>query len=328
MRRMRMQDEQGGATVELALMSTLFVPMVIYAIYVGEAYVAGIKAQSAEIAAGWEVTAYLLHDYRNGNPASLYDNALSRSANRAQESHKDFDSFDDTGRTGYLGVFGFDRLEYVRCQRRDISNFGPDVHGTKYLKKDFGWIGCEAETTFENRRATTDAHREMWHGRPKIIQDSFKRMRMCGSGETLKGCQPADGQRGFVVMTDDWGLENPAKVEVGSSGPNQEYYKVGADMFGGLATTTAQAALVSTFGFLVGALDQGATDTFKMGYMETIRTKRRFPSHGGSQSLHLSIDHEQASPANNQDANLSDKTYDDRHQTNYMGMQDPDWNLQ
>ncbi|MBI5543553.1 MAG: hypothetical protein HY901_06665 [Deltaproteobacteria bacterium] len=322
-------EEQGGSIAEFALTTLLLVPMVIYTIYSGEAFVAAIKAQEAEIHAGWEITAYLTHSYNGGpSPTERLTSAATKSADRVKGELKDFDSFNNTGsRVGYLGVFGLNTLDDLKCEPRSVGvDFGPKVVAKDYLHAD-GWVGCKANVSYENKRAPTDAHLEFFNGTPKIISSSIAKLEMCGSGTKLRGCEPAD-TRGFVVFTDDWGLENPAAEKVGDyGGGNPEYWNVGADMYK-YGTDAPQAVLKAMFVLMVGTPDEkGETDKFKMGYMETVDTKRDFASHTGNASLHLSISHEEPSEANTNDEDLSTRSYaDQRTKDSYLAMPDPEWN--
>ena len=321
-------SEQGASTVELALATLLCVPMAIFAVYAGEAFVASIKAQEAEISAGWETTAYLTHKYADGKSAKQrLEDAATDAATRVFDSLKDFDSFEKGGRVGLNGVFGYDQFDELKCKPTSaIVGFAAGL-ASDYLHAD-GWVNCQARVTFENRRAPTDAHKEFFHGEPKIIADSIKKMQMCGSGSTLKGCEPAG--RGFTVFTDDWGLENPAPEEVGAyGGGNKHYWNVGNPMFSDTNTPEARAKLEEGLKIIaVGFGDQGETDKFKMGYMETVGKERTFSSHTGEAKLHLSPFHEKASKANEQCADLSEKMYEKRVKENYLAMPDRDWNGQ
>ncbi|HEY3448297.1 MAG TPA: hypothetical protein VGK67_18215 [Myxococcales bacterium] len=326
LKRLTESGERGGAAVEFALVTMLCVPMAMYSIYAGEAFVASIKAQEAEISAGWETTAFLLHDYEGGGSGPLAQVAED-AAKRVKADLQDFDSFAKGAQVGLHGVFGHDTFDELECETRGLKGFAAPLAGN-FLHAD-GWVGCKAKVTFENRRAPTDAHKEFFHGQPKIIADTIKELKMCGSGDTLKGCTP-DGTRGFVVFTDDWGLEDPAAEKVGDyGGGNKKYWTVGDTMYQATGTGGAQGMLTGGLKIIAtGFGDKGDTPKFKMGYLDTICTTRSFPSHGGSMTAHLSICHEVASTANGNTADLSQKTYSTRDQKNYMAMPDPNWNEQ
>jgi len=336
MRRLNRHSEQGGATVEFALITMLLVPMVLYAIYAGESIAGGIKAMEAEISAGWEITAYRTHAYDGGNARNLLDSAANDAATRTTNVLKDFDSFHDAGTNGYYGVFGHMTLDDVQCKVRDTNyagGMGPYVFGTDYLKRD-GWVACQSAVHFENLKAVKNAHNEFFQNRPKIIQDSFNKLVMGGLGKNFKGCDggdnstcPTDDKRGFVVLTDDYGLEDASEVTVGSSGPNSKYYKVGDSMWG-VAGVSAGAAgiLTGVMAFLIGSMDQGDTGTFHMGYLSKIADTRSFGNDGGGMDLHLTPQHEKASEATKQTSDLSKNAYDRRK--NYYLAVDETWNNQ
>ncbi|MGC4121585.1 MAG: hypothetical protein QM765_44810 [Myxococcales bacterium] len=323
--RLTESGERGGAAVEFALVTMLCVPMAMYSIYAGEAFVASIKAQEAEISAGWETTAFLLHDYEGGGSGKLADVAKA-AADRVSNDLRDFDSFAAGSRNGLNGTFGYDRFEGLTCEPSGLQGFAAPLAGN-FLHAD-GWVNCRAEVSFENRRATKNAHSEFFKG-PKIIADTVAHLNMCGSGDTLKGCTP-EGTRGFVVFTDDWGLEDPAAEKVGDyGGGNQKYWNVGNTMYQATGTGKAQGELTDGLKAIASGFgDQGDTPKFKMGYYDTVCTTRTFASHGGSMTAHLSICHEAASTANGNTEDLSKKTYGTRDQRNYMAMPKADWNGQ
>lgn len=328
--RLLRRSERGSSTVEFALLGLLLVPSVIYVVYGGEAVVAGINAQKAEISAGWSITAYLTHDFQSGaTGASLLSGPAGDSADEAQNRLKDFDSFKDVGIDGYTGVFGYNQLRNVQCVPRSGAGAGPDVEpgdglGKSRLHAD-GWVGCQAEVHFENKKAIHNAHAEFFQGKPKIIQDSFDRLKMCGLGNTFKGCA-ADGERGFVVFTDDWGLEDAKANAVGTQA-NTKYYNVGNEIWDG--SPGGVAGIVSgIFMKYIGMGEQGDTDTFKMGYLVAITTTRSFGNDGGGMTAHLSPHCEDATEATQGTSHLGEKGYGWRKRDHYLGLAAEGWNNQ
>lgn len=321
MLRLLRRGDEGGSVVEFAITSALLVPMVVYAIYAGEALVAATQAQEAEITAGWEMTSYLTHAYNGGSAADMLSKAADRAKKTIEKDLKDLDAFDTANsRTGYTGVWGQTKLGTLTCGAR---TGGPEFAGTdNYLHAD-GFAGCAINVTYENKKSPTQMHADFFKNPPKVIQDSFKKMTLCGNGENLSGCKPEPG-RGFVVMTDDWGLENSNQNEVGTQ-QNTEYYNPGSEVFESMVGTAAQVTLNATFLLMIGREDQGETNTFKMGYYKTIATKRSFSSEGGTMKVHLSTEHEKASDANNDTANLSKDMYNSARKKDYLA-KDPDWN--
>jgi len=330
----RRAEERGAAAVEFALLTLLLVPLVIYVIYSGEAVTASIKAAEAEMSAGWEITAFRTHDYQSpGNAKSLLEGAANDSAVRVDPAISDFNSFHDAGTSGHWGVFGHMTIEKLECKRRTSNHggdFGPSI-GSSRLHKD-GWVGCVTEVKFENRAAPTNAHLEFNQGKPKIIQSTFEKLTMGGLGPTFKGCDDAcqrDGKRGFLVLTDDYGLEDPKPTTVESYGSgNPKYYAVGNEMWSGTGGGMSAGIVSGVTMALIGLGDQGNTGKFKMGYLKYITTKRSFGNHGGGMELHLTPEHEEANQATKNTEKLSQKSYDKRYKDNYMAMKDKDWNGQ
>jgi len=333
-------DEQGGATVEFAILTMVLVPLAIYVIYSGEAITYGIKAAEAEISAGWEATAYRVHDYAgSGNRQGLLEQAANTSATRVQERIKGFDSYKGTG-SGWHGVFGGATMGAngpLGCAPRDQGDkFGPSEgptgFGVEHLKSD-GWIGCTTEVKFVNEHAVRNAHSEFFGTTVLIIGDSIKNLTMGGLGTNFRGCVdracPRDGKRGFLVLTDDYGLEDPQEVKVGSDGDNKKYYKVGNAMWNKQGQAGDVTAAPVTMALLQMG-DKGNTGTFKMGYRSDMGTRScsndSFCNDGGGMTLHLSPYNEASIDATKHTKNLSNKAYDKRDKDNYMSMQDSKWN--
>src|SRR4051812_40177141 len=118
---------RGASTVEFALSLLLLLPALFYAIWVGENFHVGLKAQEAEIAAMWDATAYRVHDYRNGTgAASRLDGIAAATQFEMTAALKDLDSTADGPATKrYVGGVG--RLEQVVCRplrRRELRSRG------------------------------------------------------------------------------------------------------------------------------------------------------------------------------------------------------------
>lgn len=327
--------EEGAGTTEFALLTMLLVPMVVYVIYAGEAITTSMKAAEAEISAGWDITAYRTHAYSGGSASSLLNAAASKTKGEVDDALADLDSYADTGRTGYRGVFGFTTVDGLECTARSSSNnggnYGP-VTGKSYLHSD-GWVACTTQTQFENKKAPKNAHREFYRSKPKILESAIEKLTIAGLGQSFKGCDnncTKDGKRGFLVLTDDYGLEDPNPTEVQQFGSgNRKYYNVGNKIWSNTGGGAGAAIVTGVTGFLIGLTDQGQTGRFKMGYMRTIDTKRNFGNHGGGMQLHLSPDHETENRATKQTRDLSTEAYNNkRYQDHYLGMRDKNWNGQ
>lgn len=75
------QKEEGGAIVESAILFSLLVPMLIFAIFFYELCLAKIKVTEASRFMVWEMTAFGLSDWRNGNHEQRFNTARSNILN-------------------------------------------------------------------------------------------------------------------------------------------------------------------------------------------------------------------------------------------------------
>jgi hypothetical protein len=330
--RIALRSETGAATAELALSTLVLVPIALYAMYVGEAFIAAIKAQEAEIAATWEVSAYRLHEYRSGGYRRLYTSAISAAERQLKTDLRDFDSYDDANGSGRVNAIAEYHLTSLECGTRRVSGGEPSPGsvfnlGGSYLHSD-GWVGCQAKVQFQNRFLPRDAFKEIMHG-PELLPASIARQDFCGSGNTPQGCR---GTRtpGMMVLTDDWGLEDAQANPLGTRN-NRKYYNVGESIYsmGGLAQAAGPLAILTGFTPLVYALDQAQTGTFKMAYRNRISDKQPISERwGGPSSAHVSPYHEESNEYTDQTAEVSRLIYGDRVSGHYMGKRDARWNGQ
>jgi hypothetical protein len=337
MRKVR-KAEEGAAAAELALATMLLVPMALYSMYVGEAFIAAIKAQEAEISAAWEITAYRLHNFGSGaNYRSLYSQAANGAARRLETDLQDFDSFDTSNRSGRINAVSEYELTGVRCELRSGggagSNMGPGLGlGGGYLHSD-GWVGCQADVEFRNRFLPRRIHSEFM--RTDLIPSDIATLQMCGMGNTPQGCR-ASRTRGMLVLTDDWGLEDPKKNPLGSQGRNRNigYFNVGKSIYEvfGMAYVSGTLAVLGGFTPMVYAMDQGSTTSFRLAYSQRISDQQSVSTASGSFTAHVSphcdYDDSRIEPYTHRIRNMSAEVYRERDTGNYLGKQQADWNLQ
>jgi hypothetical protein len=83
--------EAGAATTEFALTSLILVPTLLYAIFLYEMSFAKLKANEASRYLVWEMTAYGLSDFQNGDHASKFNKARTEILNEVKERYGDGD---------------------------------------------------------------------------------------------------------------------------------------------------------------------------------------------------------------------------------------------
>jgi hypothetical protein len=336
-----LRNESGGAVVEFALSTILLVPMALYSIYVGEAFIAGAKAQEIEISAAHDISAFLLHDYTGGGFRGLYTNAIDNSADRALSDLRDFDSF-RRGSGGLEMVTSRARFsalpEGMECQLRTDLDSGafrriPGVPYPSALHRE-GFVNCKAQVTVQNFFIAKKGYAEFHPGGPDLMPTSIATLKICGIGEDLRGCKGGSGRpgsRGFWLLTDDWGLEDSRPNPVGTQ-DNNKYYFVGKQAYGSLGQgSTMIVAGIAALGIFPPPLlgDQAKTSTFKMGYLKNIREARNIsPQDRGERRAHLSPLEEdrKAFPYTDSTLEVSNVMYTERRRGHYLGKQDPQWN--
>ena len=329
-----LKTEEGAAAAELALATMLIVPMALYSMYVGEAFVAGLKAQEAEIAATWEITAFRLHNFRSGSYTGLYSSAANRSADRVHNDLLDFDSFDRSNRNGRGNAVSEYEFTELRCGMRSGGSAGTNMGpggglGGSFLHSD-GWVGCQARVEFRNRFLPRNAHSEFFR-RSELLPDEVSTLELCGLGNDPQGCR-ASRNRGMVLLTDDWGLENPGYNPLGTD-RNKEYWNVGNDIYSAYGGAYAGTiAILAGFTPLVYALDQAKTSTFRMTYRKTIEEQQDVKTAAGTFRAHASPHCDEDRPAieeyTHRIRNMSEEVYSERVTGNYLGKFQADWNLQ
>lgn len=328
------KTEQGAAAAELALATMLIVPMALYSMYVGEAFVAGLKAQEAEIAAAWEITAYRLHNFRSGSYTGLFGSAANRSADSVHNDLLDFDSFDRSNSHGRVNAVSEYEFKELRCSRRGGSSAGNGMGpgwglGGSFLYSD-GWVGCQARVEFRNRFLPRNAHSEFFRN-SELLPNEVSKLELCGLGNDPQGCR-ASRNRGMALLTGDWGLDNPRYNPLGTE-KNQEYWNVGNDIYkffgGAYAGTTA---ILLGFTPLVYAWDQAKTSTFRMTYRKTIKEQQDVSTAAGTFKAHASPHCDEDRPAieeyTHRIRNMSAEVYSERTIGNYLGKNQAEWNLQ
>jgi hypothetical protein len=226
--------------VEFAVAILLLVPVAIYAIYAGELFAVGMKAQEAEMLGAWNVTGHVLHDLENGSQLARNDRfatATSLEAARSRTQLADLDSFQNGVRPLQHLVRG--QVEAVDCRRNDglppearfrsIPRQPPPVpagfrsyqeHGSRPWANDFlvptGFVRCTARARAVSAVGEIRHHEEFSRTGYTLLE-AFSNITMCGSGPTLNGC---GARGGIVVLMDDWAVDDGRSSPVtASNGP-------------------------------------------------------------------------------------------------------------
>ncbi|MBI5547266.1 MAG: hypothetical protein HY901_25570, partial [Deltaproteobacteria bacterium] len=152
------RQEEGSAVTEFALSTLLLVPVALYSMYVGEAYMVAIKVQEAEISATWDITAYRLHEYMSGSYTGLYSRATSDSATNVSKDIRDFNSFTPGGGNGWSLPISSSTMDAIGCQKVSGNAF-TGHSGSSYLHAD-GYVNCKTKATFKNHFIPQRAHTE------------------------------------------------------------------------------------------------------------------------------------------------------------------------
>jgi hypothetical protein len=350
--------QRGAAVVELALSLTLLVSVLFIAIYAGEAFLAGSRAQEAEMSAGWDVTAYRLHDYIDaqdyeGGPKSLYNTVTGAVARQVKRELSGMNSYGAPGsRDGRRFVLSEQRMESVECTPFDARDLGAGVgnalltfdglpHSSwNYLHRG-GYVVCQARARFTSPYMPR-SYREGHADRQNLLSDALKNgFGICGLGRTLQGCEGTLGDKsaGFLVLTNDWGLEDGRESPVGTN-RNKRYFNVGESVYvidreadyhkglkdweGGLGSQQVRETL--TFLLDDDGADYGDTSRFKFGFLNPAEQARNIPvdTQGGQTEAHLTAwDDGESSIFTNATENIS-RNQRSRH--NYLGRKEPDFN--
>ncbi len=319
-------SEEGAALTEFALMTLFLIPLMLYAMFSGEAFISAIKAQEAEIAAGWDLTAYRYNAYEGGSTRSQYTLATGSTANRVTTEMRDLDSYRQSGGAGMTQVTTRTTLASVRCALRTGSMGGLAPYNAglpqQFLHSD-GYVGCQAQVRLENVFLPRRLHQEFI--RSELITSRIARMTMCGLGATVQGCTGSRAA-GFMLLTDDWALSNGAANPVGTQ-LNRGYYNVTNSVYGlGGGSTAGTAAVTAAMAFLLLSADQGTTSTLKLGYLSPVFSRRLVPTDMGFHDPHLSPWDEEAHLDTSFTPGISSRVYTERSNGRYMGKLNPLYN--
>jgi len=301
---------RGAATVELALSLVLLVPVLLYAIYAGEAFLAGTRAQEAEITAGWDLTAYRMHDYMDGyrederewrrDAASDTQRVVAAAVPpRVRQELGGMDSFrrDNTAPPRRTLLVSEQQLDALDCQlfnvqdRYPLLTFEGIPHGVREYLHRGSYMRCRAQVSFRPHHMPLRM-REGYTSQVDLLSERLRDgFSMCGLGGSLRGC---DANGGFLVLTDDWALENSRDSPVDSwrDAQNPRYARVGNAIYHrapepvrdlhGFEGGTGAMQVRDAMNFLLDTEDDyGDTSTFKFGFLNDASQLHRVEVEGG-----------------------------------------------
>lgn len=312
----RWRSARGSSTVEVALSMIVLVPTTLYAIYVGEAFLAGTRAQEAEMAASWDLTSHRLHDFltaqdfeTDNGEESFYQETIDRVTARVTREMGGLNSYQARGSGGQNAVISHQELEWVKCRPMDarfiqggaLLTFQATPYPTREFLHRGGYVACQAKVRFDPQFVPKSL-RDVYSSKENLLSGRLASgFPICGSGNTLWGCRENDNtaRPGLVVLTNDWGLEDSIRNQVGTQ-ENLKYWRVGekvyqakvegqdSDLAGGLGHQQVKETLQLLLD--EDDKDYGDTSTFKLGFYNPMSYAHRYPSndHTGRDDAHLS----------------------------------------
>jgi hypothetical protein len=351
--RKRLRRERGASTVEVALSMLLLIPTALYGIYAGEVFLAGTRAQEAEISAAWDVTAYLLHDYDNaqdyesgpnGEP-SHYVSVTQNVANRVEAELSGLDSYRGSG-NGQQQVISQQRLRNVDCRPMDaryvLDGALLTFQAIPYQSRDFlhrgGYVACSARVSFLPQLMPRDMRVGYTSKEDLLAEQLAEGFTLCGSGKSLWGCEgermlglTREHEPGIIVLTNDWGLEDGRDNPVGTQA-NQKYYNVGEKIYkvkmwndptelaGGIGSQQVREAM--KFMLDEADADWGQTSVFKLAYSNDMSKQVSYPANN-----HNGVEHAHMNPWDDGEGSYTStrNVHNSRNQNHYLGHRNPNF---
>ncbi|MFP2908710.1 hypothetical protein ACLESD_27405 [Pyxidicoccus sp. 3LFB2] len=341
---------RGAATVELALSLLILIPVVLYAIYAGELFLAATRAQEAEITAGWDMTAYRMHDYEFGyrrdgpyvsDTAADTQRAVAEAVpRRVRADLGRMDSFQraNTETGGRRFLLTEQRLEQLGCEPFNVQQHYPLLtfeglpNGVREYLHRGSYMACRARVRFtspympQRLREGTTSQVDLLHER---LRNDGRGFTLCGLGGSLRGC---DEDRGFIVLTDDWGLEDATESPVTTwwLADNFKYANVGSSVYHrapepvvdghGFEGGTGAKAVRFTMDFLLdNARDYAYTSDFKFGFRNPSSEMQTFEVEGGA------MDRAHLTPWDDDDMGFLGSQQVRRDRRHYLGHSEADY---
>lgn len=214
----------GSSTVEFMLFLVVFIPIILYSLYITDALFDWLKAQEAAGAAAWEFSGELLHDYSGGYAhATKYSAAVSAVRTRLKARYTGLDGWDTAGPSKRVTPATSASLKSLDCQTltsikeplESASAAFPSGLGAKLHTG--GMVQCQSSVDILNVyfggkpiEHYMDQPSQHWWSTaggavPLYSSRMLSAMTLCGVGTPRGGC--SGNGSGFTLLTDDWGLE-------------------------------------------------------------------------------------------------------------------------
>ena len=87
-----LRKDQGSSLVEFSISTTLFVPVLLYSMYLQDVIPIKLKVQEAARYIAWEFTAFKQHDYGNSSNATMFNNARNAIKSEASTRYSNLNS--------------------------------------------------------------------------------------------------------------------------------------------------------------------------------------------------------------------------------------------
>ncbi len=228
----RFDRRRGAATVEFAVSMLVFIPALLYSIFLADTLFFQLKAQEITAAAAWDLTGRTLHDYSSSfDHASKYTAAASATQSAVEKRYKGLDAWANEGGGGAsssdlvgAGAKGSLKNGSVSCKldasvgggSGDISplpSIDPSSAAFAGVKLHTGgFVRCQAEVESQNWFLGTGKPSQhfmdgpTWLGQVALYDaTAIGKISLCGVG-TASGGSCGTGTASFGIMTDDWGL--------------------------------------------------------------------------------------------------------------------------
>lgn len=328
MRKVAAGDERGGAVVEFAIFTLVFVPLAMYGIWMGDVMHLGVRAEEASITPAFDATAALVHDFVNGGgtkAAAAVGHARTQQLSRMQSS---FDAAAPAASPVAQTVFGRPARLNITC-----NNQGPSGGNALFaINKDSGrqptrtYVTCSADLhalTATGAGHFADDFRDSEVG-VRFAPSRLFDIRVCGVGPGWTGCSaprgsaPPSGMWGLPIYLDDWGTELGDSSPLQNSTANKAYYRVASKYYMGGISPAAVMGPVAGLGDLAPG-----TGSFRMSYIRDESNGSYAPvqnnaGHGGPATQHMGGEwHSESVP------NIAQNTFSARALGKYMAV--PSW---
>ncbi len=349
------REKRGAATTEFLLSTLLIIPVLLYAIWIGEVFAVGAKAQEAEISAMWDATAYRVHDFDDGTDALDHLDAIA-SATQASVGGNldDLDSTQDTGlsRRRFVGGWGTVQL---RCQTltarqlqsEDVPGFqmfrairtdegrAADDTASRFLQQA-GTVTCRARATYTAEFMPSwvlpqFSRREVMR---EVDRNGFVFFGVGGSEDGEAVSQGGDVRSGAYLLLDDWSVEegnvngDQAGTNAGGS-RNPKFFHVAEAVAKLEGDTVTEEQLREVNEALLGnSNDPAKSAEFKFSLHLDLDEKRIFDPDQGERRPYLFPyeDGERPHDGDNGDELPSlHRVSLERVRNNYLGQRDPEF---